>query len=272
MSWLYSQALVAAYSVDTSLDGAPCALSNGTPTQRPSWLPAKTTDACRLSRSGMTFKPLTAEHGEAVLMSFLAAFPAKTSAQPEREQVSTENEAACGRTWPESLAKFDPATRSWRTPQCLLFEDSTECLETFPRWGMMRDGECFHAEMRVEFTYENESGLSLPTPRNCTAMQAQITENTALARFPNLETVLARLTIPTLGKNEGRGTSQKRYLGSEDFRGAKMSEGLRTCETDPIYLNPLFAELVMMWPLGWTDLRALGTDKFRQWQHSHGAF
>lgn len=71
MSWLYSQALVEASLVDTSLDGAPCALWNGTHTQQASWLPAKTTKHSRLSRSGMTYKPLTDDLGEDVLMSFL---------------------------------------------------------------------------------------------------------------------------------------------------------------------------------------------------------
>ena len=36
-------------------------------------------------------------------------------------------------------------------------------------------------------------------------------------------------------------------------------------------LNPTWVEWLMGWPLGWTDLKPLETDKFRQWQHSHGA-
>ena len=35
-------------------------------------------------------------------------------------------------------------------------------------------------------------------------------------------------------------------------------------------LNPAWVEWLMGWPIGWTDLGALGTDKFRQWLHSHG--
>jgi hypothetical protein len=193
MSWLYSQALVAEYSEDTSLDGALCALWNGTPTQRPSWLPAKTTDACRLSRSGMTFKPLTAEHGEAVLMSFLAAFPDKTSAQPEREQVSTENEAACGRTWPESLAKLDPVSRSWKTRQCLLFEDSDESFEIWPRWGIMQGGECWELPTPALRTSESESG-SWATPQASDCRKVISTFGSTLRN---------RKDIPILGTVEG---------------------------------------------------------------------
>ncbi|MBU0383818.1 hypothetical protein KN515_19725, partial [Acinetobacter baumannii] len=74
---------------------------------------------------------------------------------------------------------------------------------------------------------------------------------------------------PTLGANEGKGSSKKRYRGSKEYRGAKMCEALRICEDDPIYLNPSFAELTMMWPLGWTDLKPLEMDKFQSWLNAH---
>tara|TARA_R110002051_G_C8442461_1_gene455327 strand:- start:55 stop:558 length:504 start_codon:yes stop_codon:yes gene_type:complete len=61
--------------------------------------------------------------------------------------------------------------------------------------------------------------------------------------------------LPTLGKNEGKGASRNRYRGSTDFRGAKMAEGLRSCQSDPIYTHPNFAEAAMGFPRGWTDLQ-----------------
>lgn len=78
--------------------------------------------------------------------------------------------------------------------------------------------------------------------------------------------------LPTICKNEGKGAGRKRYLGSRDYRGAKMSEALRTCEEDPIYLNPLFAEAVMRFPVGWSDLRSSVMPKFQAWLRSHGEF
>ena len=68
---------------------------------------------------------------------------------------------------------------------------------------------------------------------------------------------LARLVqlLPTLTSSEFKGSGRNRYLGSKHFRGAKTSEGLRTTSTDPIYLNPLFAEAMMGFPQGWTDLK-----------------
>jgi len=35
-------------------------------------------------------------------------------------------------------------------------------------------------------------------------------------------------------------------------------------------LNPTWVEWLMGWPLGWTDLKPLETDRFRWWQHRHG--
>ena len=34
-------------------------------------------------------------------------------------------------------------------------------------------------------------------------------------------------------------------------------------------LNPTWVEWLMGWPLGWTDLEPLETDKFQGWQQSH---
>jgi len=270
MSWHFSRALVEAFSEGTCSDGEQCALSSGNPTQLAYLSPDRMTAFSRLSRFGMTFKPLTGNRGEELLTLFLAGFPVKTLAPQEKAQESTANVADSGEKWRGSFAKYNPDSCSWKTAQCSLLVDSDEFSETWPRWGSMRNMECFPAKMPAAFTYESESGLSLPTPRSCSAMAARITENTAKAKFPNLETVLARLMLPTIGANEGKGSSKERFLGSPAFRGAKMSEGLRTCAADPIYLNPSFAELTMMWPLEWTDLKPLAMARFQEWQQQHG--
>ena len=284
MTWLFSKALMQDFKNSRSLpgqagefsavscsDGEPSAQLNVMPTQHKFWRNDKTMEFSDLSRFGLTCAVLTESHGAELLTWFLEGFPAKTSHSLARERESAAQGLACGHTCGESFAKFDPGKSMWRIAQHSLFEDWESSLATWPRWGLMRNGECFHVTTLAEFTYENVSGLKLPTPRACTAMAARITPNTAAAKHPNLETVLARLILPTIVANEGKGSSKRRYIGSPDFRGGKMSEALRTCEQDPIYLNPLFAELVMMWPLGWTDLKPLETDKFPEWLQQHGA-
>jgi hypothetical protein len=81
MSWLFSQALVVEYLEENFSDGAQSAQSSGSHTQQAYCAPDKMTAFSKLSRFGMTYKPLTATHGEALLMSYLAAFHAKTSPQ-----------------------------------------------------------------------------------------------------------------------------------------------------------------------------------------------
>ena len=145
MSWLYSRGLVEEFSEGISLDGAQSALWNGTPTQPPSWCNDRTMAACRLSRSGTTFRPLTDDLGEAVLMSFLEAFPVRTSAPLEKEQESTERDPVCGSTWRElSMRCVREKGCSSRIVQCLLWaEDLEPSSVTLPKWGMMRNGECW---------------------------------------------------------------------------------------------------------------------------------
>lgn len=85
MSWLFSPALVAEYLAASCSDGEQCAPLNGSPMQPAYCWPDKTTARLRLSRYGMTCKPLTEDLGAAVLTWFLAGSPARTSAPPARE-------------------------------------------------------------------------------------------------------------------------------------------------------------------------------------------
>ena len=236
MSWLYSQALVEEYLGGGCSDGEPSALLNGRRTQQAYCALDKMTAFSRLSRFGMTFKPLTGNHGEELLTLYLEGFHAKTSAPQEKVQESTEPEVGCGNKWHASFTKYDPSSSSWKTRQCSLLGGLEPFSETWPQWGLMRDGECWEQGTLEEFICESESGLQLPT----------------------------------IGANEGKGSSKNRFRGSPHFRGAKTSEALRICESDPIYLNPLFAELIMMWPQGWTDFTPLAMDKFQEWQRQHG--
>jgi hypothetical protein len=83
MSWLFSQALVEEYLGDICLDGEQSVPLNGKHIQQAYCAPGKMTDFCRVSQFGMMFKPLTETLGEELLMSFQAAFRAKTYPQQE---------------------------------------------------------------------------------------------------------------------------------------------------------------------------------------------
>jgi hypothetical protein len=146
------------------------------------------------------------------------------------------SEADSGERWLEWWVKYDPDTSSWRTRQLSLVGGLAEFSATWPRSGLMRNGLCYPQESSELGTFGSESGSWLPT----------------------------------IGKNEYRGTSKVRYRGSPQFRGAKMCEGLRTSANDPTYLHPLFGEHAMGWPITWTELAPLETARFRSWLQQHG--
>lgn len=164
MSWLFSRALVAEYSGGNSSGGEPSAPLSLMPTPHPFLHNGKTTAFSKPSQYGQTFAVLTADRGEALLMLYRAAFPARTSAQPERALASKASDPAYGWKWPESSAKYDPDTRSWKTRQSSLLGGLESFSETWPRWGSMLDGECLPLTPWVPPTSESASG-SWPTPK-----------------------------------------------------------------------------------------------------------
>ena len=225
MSWLFSQALVEEYSAGICSDGEPSAPSNGNPTQLAYLPPDRMTDFSRLSRFGMTFKPLTEIRGAELLTLYLEGFRAKTSVSQAKEMAWTESAAECGDTWLGSFAKYDLPTSSWRTHQCSFLGDLEPFSETWPQWGLMRGGVCWERALSEPLINAKESGL-LPTPLADDWKGGTTTVHSKTGR--------AR-------------TDQLRHW-------VKINFGL----TYPI---PEHSEAMMGWPLGWTDLKPLATDK-----------
>jgi hypothetical protein len=226
MSWLFSQALVEEYLGASSLDGEQSAPLNGKPTQQAYCAPGKMTDFSRLSQFGMTYKPLTESLGQELLTLFRGDFHAKTCLQREKEQDSMEQDQDFGEKWHGWLARYDPDMSLWKTAQCSLITDSEECLEIYPTSGLMRDGLLWEQTRLALNTTETEYGL-LPTPT---------------ARDFNGHTITKKRpkgfnkVLPNIFKLEFQLHGQ-------------------------CYPHPTFSEGVMLWPVGWTDLKPLATDK-----------
>lgn len=91
------------------------------------------------------------------------ASPARTSASQAKVQALKASAAAYGRSTPELLANYDPATSSWRTSQRCLVEGWTRFSETWPRSGLMRNGIAFQLPPLVRLTGATDCGL-WPTP------------------------------------------------------------------------------------------------------------
>jgi DNA (cytosine-5)-methyltransferase 1 len=247
----------------------------------------------------MTFKPLTESRGEELLTLYQAGFHAKTSALPEKEQELTENDQECGGRWQGLLARYDQNTHSLRTVQCSLLEDLNESLQTWPKWGSMRNGECFQQPMLEQTISENEFGSLEKVPNNLDFFHTPNT--TGLDGGSNSRKALKKRMEqwPTPDANCGqRGTqpnwTPKRKSGHSaqytinqavrdkfptptahnSKEGAYPAEFTRKTPTLATHaggkLNPMWVEWLMGWPLGWTDLKQLGTDKCRFVQQQPG--
>ncbi len=234
MSWHYSQALAAAYSAESSADSEPCAPSKSMTMPAASSWSDKTTDASNHSPCGTMSPPSTESHGVEWWISSLAASRARTSARLGQRRASKVREADSGKRWPESLAKFDPASSSWKTRQTLLFGADFESLETLPDWGMTRGGELWALDTPVLPITVTGSGF-LPTL-----------------------TVVSCEHPGRHKKKPGQQTCISMELAARDNwpRGGQYS--------------PSHAAWFMGWPDSWTCLDRSATDKFRQWCASHG--
>jgi hypothetical protein len=217
-------------------DGEQSALSNGNSIPQAYCAPDKMTGFSRLSRFGMTYKTLTESRGEELLTLYREGFHAKTSLQLGGGGGSMEKEAECGEKWRGSFVKYSPDSCSWKTHQCLLLGDLDEFLETWPQWGLMRDGECWEQQTLAQTIRGTESGLWVtkwPTPVTSDASGAG-----------------------RVGPRKGGNISSLKDYLSKWHRLA--------------YPPVNITEYMMGWPLGWTDLKPLEMDKSHFVPQQHG--
>ena len=238
MSWHYLQGQEEASWAGNCLDGAPSALLKLIHTRDECSLRDKRTDASIHSLSGMTLRRSTGTSGAASLMWFRGDSPVRTYRLPEKGPDSMENDLACGPRWPGSLARCNPPLSGWKTRQCSLFGGLTEFSGTWPRWGMMRDGELSELATPVHLTNGNDAGL-WPTPTK---------------------------TIGPKRSLEAIEAARMKYKSGQ----SKFNPGVTLEAKVGGVPNPKFVAWLMGWPINWTSLRVSATDKFRQWCASHG--
>lgn len=160
MSWHYSQALQAAFSEASSLDGERSAQLRSTGTDGIAFSPARTTEALSPSLSGMTSALSTGSHGADVLMWCLEAIPVKRI-QPRLEAATRlmTYGRKCGESWQRSL----PGSYLRRT-----FHASplTPRQTTFRRWVIKPDAFPFPRRTWVLTTFGPDIGyVHTPTTK-----------------------------------------------------------------------------------------------------------
>lgn len=157
---------------------------------------------------------------EGMLTGLLLASPAKMSVLPTRTEPPLKvNEADSSGRQLIPFAWWEQNTSCWKTWQGSFLEGWESFLDSWPPSGVTRNGIAYARQPLAHPTIVPESSF-----------------------------------LPTLGAQEGRGSSRQRFKGSKSFRGAKMSEGLRTCHSDQTYTHPNFAEAVFGLPKDYTAL------------------
>lgn len=236
MSWLFSQALAEEYSAGTSLAGEQYAQLNVMPTPHKFSRNDKMMEFSDLSRFGLMCAVLTESHGEELLMSFLAVFHARTSAQMVMVPASMAAAQGCGQKWRESSVKYDLHSSAWKT----LHDSEEKVLQwssvTLPKWGMAVSGSVFQ-HLTAERPMK-ETGCGLWPTAKATIRGDCPSER--LRRTPDLPSAIKMRPLPN---------------GSEPLQDGQ--------------LNPQWVEWFMGWPIGWTELKPLAMDRFQEWQRQH---
>ena len=306
MTWLFSKALCESWhcsqepeaesSEATCSDSEPFAQLNVTPTPHKFSRNDKTMDALSLSRFGLTLRLLTDDHGEELLTSFRAGFRVRTYQLPEPVKESMESGAGCGEKWPASFAKYDHDSSSWKTHQLLLLGGLDEFSETWPRWGSMRNGECWERPTLELPTRESESGLwqtpvaddaverkagkwnsrgepklsaeakLWPTPTVCGNYNRKGASKTS---GDGLATAVKNWPTPTASASKGSSPASLTRKSGADRSRDRLDHAVMA--SDGGQLNPPWVEWLMGWPIGWTELRPLEMARFLEWQQQHSS-
>ena len=168
--------------------------------------------------------------------------------------------ATCGPQLLNAYASFDPAMHSWKMYQGWLLQDTLAPLwETWPKAGLIAGGEFFpqpNWERRISAI---GSGL-LPAPTKSDGGGGPGRGRNKMGG-DNLRTAAKMFPTPTT-------------RDWKSGKGAQKRDGHAQPLTDVIggQLNPTWAEWLLGWPIGWTDLKPLGMDKYQQWLRQHGIY
>jgi len=230
------------------------------------------TCACTKETFGCSIHPNTPEEWIASMQDSLAKTLAMLEGRPDLEKALAADftEKSC-----ELLMSLDLDTCSWKTSRQSSLWGGVELESsspTFPRWGMTVNGSLYEHPM---------SALRITEIGGGSLQRA----NTHSGMWPS-PTVADTRTDKLKSSQQKEGSMHSVSLAqavrmfptpcARDYKGGRkpetMKETGRNADTNSLpdavenrgedgRLNPVFVEWLMGWPLGFTELKHLGTDK-----------
>lgn len=175
-----------------------------------------------------------------------------------------------GPTRRELLARYDPATCSWRmcqdslpgvdTPRVM----SGRSYQTLPAWGMTANGELWALEMSGRPTKETGGG-AWPTPQASDVIEGFSNSKAHTKQWNGLNT-LPLMAISPCPANFLRGLQAP---GSGIGGQTSSPDGPNSLQQSKRHLNPRFVEWLMGVPIGWVRLKPLEMESYQQWWQMH---
>jgi len=270
MSWHYSQALVAEYLAACCRDGAVFAPLRETDMPQAFCWRDRTTESLSLFQFGMTCDPSMGDPGADLLTWYRGDFLVRTSALREQCGDATAwmvNDPAYGGRTCGLLGRFALPMFSVRTARRFGPVDWRKLSKDLPRSGMHRAGSSWELTVRDCITNASGYGSTLPTP---TARDWKDTFGMGTERSDG-KTRLDRLPMLLFSLVRSAGISSTMLKALTAARTVEVKARVEVTISGPDYC-PELPEWVMGWPVGWTELKPLGTGRFQQWLHSHGKF
>lgn len=267
---------VAESSAARCSDGAPSAPSKLSDTRAMSSCNGSETESLTTSPSGMTLEHSTVDRGVERSMSSVEVSHVKTSVLPEKDLVlSEENGVDYGESMPGSFARYDRATASWKTAQCLLLGGLESFSGTWPRSGMMRRGRCYPLAIAAHRMNGRGCGSSqkIPTPTvHGNYNRKGLSKNSG----DGLATYVKKFPTPcrTDYKGAGKTGTFRDRLDYAAERGRTKSNVYPTPQIgagNGGKLNPDWVEWLMGWPIGWTASKPLEMDRSQSWRQGRSA-
>jgi hypothetical protein len=280
----------AAFSLTSYLATIQSELVKSNSTQEMSSSPDNETVSYQPSPSGTTYAPSTESRGEEQLTFLLEDSPAKTSVRRVKEQELAESVQAYGKNMRDSLKRYNLDLSLPKTHHCFGLGDLELSSKTWPRWGIMLDGEL--SELGLSVRRINETGCGclpggamIPTPVASDGTTGAIigkndtfyTTKTGMPRKINQKGTNGSVGLGRLVQMWPTPTC---HNAKEQDSPAEATRNTPTLchqarggdKTQPRHLNPSWVEWLMGWPIGYTDLKPLETDKFRNVQQWHSTF